>query len=358
MALFPTFGAQVLPALSRNSDTLLQAGAGLLGGRTAPEQVAGLAQGVAGARQKNKTLEFLRQQNPELAAAVESGALSGGDAYKLFYQQKLDAQKPKNNFLSAGGSLYNAETNQWITPPQAPGGGEFGLNVIYGTDANGNTVLGQVGKDGSFHQVDTKEFKPVGTTSNANLGTSILTRDKAGNILASTPIDNAGAARDKAVGTAQGEAAASIPAAQMTANEIGAQIQALKTDPYLSSTVGPIAGRTPNLTADSQRVQGKIAQLQGGAFMAARQMLKGGGQITDFEGKKAEQAVARMNQAQSPDDFKAALDDFNNAVQAGVQKLQAAAAGGQVAPAPMPAAPPPATGGVVDYTDYFKSGGL
>lgn len=92
----PPFVNGFMPTLRNNSDLLLTAGAGLLGGRTAPEQAAGLAQGVAGVRQRNKTLEFLRQQNPELAAAVESGALSGGDAYKLFYQQKLQAEKPRN----------------------------------------------------------------------------------------------------------------------------------------------------------------------------------------------------------------------------------------------------------------------
>lgn len=95
MAL-PPFVGGFQPFLKKNSDMLLQAGAGLLGGQTAPQQVAGLAQGVAGVRQKNKTLEFLRQQNPELAAAVESGALSGGDAYKMYYQQKLQAEKPRN----------------------------------------------------------------------------------------------------------------------------------------------------------------------------------------------------------------------------------------------------------------------
>lgn len=102
MALFPTFGAQVMPALANNSDSLLQLGAGLLGGRNAQEQLSGGIGGFAQARQaqkqRNKTVELLRQANPDLAAAVESGALSGGDAYKLYYQQKLQAQKPARNF--------------------------------------------------------------------------------------------------------------------------------------------------------------------------------------------------------------------------------------------------------------------
>ncbi|MBX5131605.1 hypothetical protein HJB80_02720 [Rhizobium lentis] len=95
MAL-PPFAGGFQPWLRNNSDTLLAAGAGLLSGQTPQEQAAGLAQGVAGVRQRNRTIDFLRQQSPELAAAVESGALSGGDAYKLFYAQKLQAEKPKN----------------------------------------------------------------------------------------------------------------------------------------------------------------------------------------------------------------------------------------------------------------------
>jgi hypothetical protein len=118
MAL-PPFVNGFQPFLRNNSDMLLQAGAGLLGGQTAPQQVAGLAQGVAGVRQRNKTLEFLRQQNPELAAAVESGALSGGDAYKLFYQQKLQAQKPRNlSFETLADGTYGNfdETTGDFTP--------------------------------------------------------------------------------------------------------------------------------------------------------------------------------------------------------------------------------------------------
>jgi hypothetical protein len=362
MALFPTLGSQVLPALSRNSDLLLSAGAGLLGGRTAPEQAAGLAQAVGSVGQRNRTAATLRAAGyGDLADGIENGSLSGADAFKLFYAQKLEAQKPKNNFMAVGKNLYNAETGDWVTPPAgiAASDEEWGLTPVWGRDASGKTVLGQVSKAGKFKPLDTGDFTPTPVIQNLDTGTAIIGRNsRTGEVVTNTAKDLAGAAQQGAIGKAQGEAAAGVPAAQMTANEISAQIQSLKADPYLSSTVGPIAGRTPNLSADSQRVQSKIAQLQGGAFLSARQLLKGGGQITDYEGQKAEQAIARMNQAQSPDDFKAALDDFNNAVQSGVQKLQAAAAGGQVAPAPAPAAPPPPSGGVVDYTDYFKSGGL
>jgi hypothetical protein len=54
-------------------------------------------------------------------------------------------------------------------------------------------------------------------------------------------------------------------------------------------------------------------------------MLKGGGAITDYEGKKAEEAFARLSQAQTVEDFNQALDDFNYFVQQGLRKLEAQA---------------------------------
>lgn len=105
--------------LQNNSNTLLQTGIGLLGGQNAQQQAAMGLQGFAQGRQQNKTLEFLRQVNPELAQGVESGTISPGDAYKLYYQQKLEAEKPKKpNLMGAGGAIYNADTGTWITPPQ------------------------------------------------------------------------------------------------------------------------------------------------------------------------------------------------------------------------------------------------
>ncbi|MBB5040802.1 hypothetical protein [Shinella fusca] len=104
--------------LRNNSMGLTQMGLGLLSGKTGTEQAALGAQGLAGALQNNKTVKFLQSSNPELAQAVMAGAISPGDAWKLAYQQKLEAQKPKNAFMQAGGSLYNTDTGEWLTPPQ------------------------------------------------------------------------------------------------------------------------------------------------------------------------------------------------------------------------------------------------
>lgn len=344
MAL-PPFASGFRPFLQNNSDTLLAAGAGLLGGRTAPEQVAGLAQGVAGARQKNKTLEFLRQQNPDLAAAVESGALSGGDAYKLFYQQKLEAQKPKNNFMSAGGSLYDTTTGQWITPPASAGGAEYGLNPVYGTDASGKTGIGQVAKDGSFHIVDTGGFSPVGTTHNLNLGTTYQTQDRAGNVIGNAPIDISGKNTQEAIGEAQGKAIAAAPGDLQAAQNALDAVQSLRNDKNkgwgtgFSSVFNAIPG------SPGKDFQKKVDQSTSGAFLTAIQQMRGLGSLSNAEGGAATAAVARMDTATSEEEFNAALNDYEKIVRQGAARAQAKIqqSGGQVQAPPGMA--PPAAGG-------------
>tara|TARA_R110002110_G_scaffold37601_3_gene124031 strand:- start:611 stop:1729 length:1119 start_codon:yes stop_codon:yes gene_type:complete len=121
-------GNRFMNAISQNPEVLLALGAGLLGGRTGPEQwsggLSGMAQTMGAAKEKkeekakkNATLEWLRQNAPEYADAVDQGVLTAGDAYKM----KLEAQKPvKPNFINAGdGQLFNENTGEWIS---APGG--------------------------------------------------------------------------------------------------------------------------------------------------------------------------------------------------------------------------------------------
>lgn len=65
--------------------------------------------------QKNKTVEFLRQQSPELAAAVDAGAIDPLDAYKQFLEARK-AQTP--SLVNAGdGQLYDPASKTWISAP-------------------------------------------------------------------------------------------------------------------------------------------------------------------------------------------------------------------------------------------------
>jgi len=133
------------------------------------------------------------------------------------------------------------------------------------------------------------------------------------------------AARTEAKSTA--EARAQLPGARQMAADVAKQVDDLLADPYLDSMLGPVNSRKPNISGDAARVQARMDQLQGGAFLQARQLLKGGGAITDFEGRKAEAAFLRMSAAQNRQDFELALREFQEAVGSGVKKLEEAMAG-------------------------------
>ncbi|WP_127089056.1 hypothetical protein [Aquabacter cavernae] len=243
----------------------------------------------------------------------------------------------------------NAAVRREIAKSRAAAGTpKYSLNATYGVDENNNPVMLQAGSDGTVK----RSIMPPGVQASpkaiqVDAGTHYIlldpfTRQPVGQV----PKDVSGEAREKERGKGEGEALTAIPGAKSMVDQVTAQINALKNDPYLPSMLGPMASRLPNWSADSERVQSRMSQLQGGAFLQAREMLKGGGAITDYEGQKAEQAFARLNAAQNPKDYMEALDDFQAAVTQGLAKLQAraGAAAFPAAPAGAPAGAPPANG--------------
>lgn len=322
-----------------NSGALMSLGLGLLSGRNPTEQVGQAASNFANDRQSgkmtNQTVKFLQTANPQLAEAVQSGALSAADAYKLHFASQ--AKNKTFQKLDDGTYGFADESTGTFNPlgkatkplgSGADGTGNFGLNPIWGTK-DGKPMLFQPGKDGNVNQMQFPEgFVPSPGFNNLDTSTAIIPQNKRTGDLG-TPIakDVAGKSNQEALGAGQGAAAVALPQAIQLAGLVDKQVQTLKADPALPNVLGSFDSRTPNLFPSSVAVQSKIDQLKGGTFLQARQMLKGGGSITDYEGQRADAAQARMNQAQSVEDFNAALDDYNSAVQDGVKKLQAMANG-------------------------------
>lgn len=80
-------------------------------------------------------------------------------------------------------------------------------------------------------------------------------------------------------------------------------------------------------------------QLYGQIYANAYESLRGGGHITEFEGKKVADARARMNRAQSKEEYLKAADDFLYFLELGLEKAKAAAQGGALV-TPQPSQPP------------------
>lgn len=249
-----------------------------------------------GQRKENLTKRWL-MSNKGLSDEEATMALSNPAVLGTYLKSGQD-----QGIINAGaGNLYNSETGQWLSAPGGGVEGVAGLQPVWLRDEKtGKPVLGQMRKDGTV----VRSGMPDDTSA---IGPYDVNFDKAAG---------------SAAGKGTGEAAVALPGVQQMAGKVAEQVEALKNDPYLSRMLGPIDSRLPNVSQDSARVQSKIQQLAGEAFLSARQALKGGGAITDYEGQKAEAALARLNQAQSEEDFKAALDEFNYHVQLGMHLLQ------------------------------------
>lgn len=128
-------------------------------------------------------------------------------------------------------------------------------------------------------------------------------------------------------------------------------IDSLLTDPELASGVGwkSTLGVLPETKA--KELKTKIDQIKGDVFLKAFESLKGGGQITEIEGKKAEASLQRLDPALSVDDFKKALLelrgtylDFSSRAATGLQGFvpqeQAQPSVPQMAPSPTAPAEP------------------
>lgn len=182
---------------------------------------------------------------------------------------------------------------------------DLGRSPLYMTDADGNVHIGQLG-NGQVVKAQTPD------------GMNILSPYERGFQQSS----------GRSAGKAQGEAQGALPNALMRGQLALDTVDTMLEHPGLESAVGAFQGRLPGVAGDQKAFVEYANQAQGQAFMQAFESLKGGGQITEVEGLKAEQAMARMNRAQSEEDYKRALQDFRDVIERGMQTAQSRAGQG------------------------------
>ena len=95
-----------------------------------------------------------------------------------------------------------------------------------------------------------------------------------------------------------------------------------------SSILPKVPGTAP---ADFQVL---LDQIGGQQFLQAFETLKGGGQITEVEGRKATEAMARMNPRQSEESFLQGVSEFQNIVRSAKER-----AGAKIKPQDSPSTP-------------------
>lgn len=227
--------------------------------------------------------------------------------------------------------------------------GEHGLNIVYGTNAKGETVALQPSKSGGLVEARLPENVRLSSgTEKVDSGTHWTIYDKrTGAFIRTEQKDVAGKEALEKTGQARGTAQAALA----NGADLDAEATKKKIDEFIdhkgfNEVFGQLDQYRPSFTHSNEGADAlaRYKQLKGVTFLTAYQMLKGGGAITDIEGQKAGDAMARLDRAQNEEEAKVALRDFRAAVDMGLTKLRRAANGGaepaaQAARSPATAAP-------------------
>ena len=126
------------------------------------------------------------------------------------------------------------------------------------------------------------------------------------------------------IGESTATAQIDLPRSIASADEAVRLTDELLAHPGLSQAVGGSSmlgiQNIPGTQAKDFMV--RLDQLKGKQFLEAFQSLKGGGQITEVEGKKATDAIARMDNASSEEAFKQATRDFQSVIRRGLERAK------------------------------------
>lgn len=267
-------------------------------------------------KQANATRDWLAKNYPDLAQAVDAGLPVSEAWQQAFSRQNAKTETDPYQARFTAGQQFGLEgdaLNTFALTGSVPGTNKtnvtYGLTPIYGKDASGNTVFGVQGSDGSFKPVDTGGVQPLGPYD--------LSAEKA-----------AGGAFGKQTGGAQFD----LPAVKLSTDQTLAAISDVRANEKgldEQFSMGGFQQFTPAWPgSEKAKFQVANARLTNRAFLEAREVLRGGGQITDFESRKAEGAITNIEDAMARGDkalYLKALADFEEAVKAGYAKLEAQA---------------------------------
>jgi hypothetical protein len=158
---------------------------------------------------------------------------------------------------------------------------------------------------------------PLSTLDREAVGAATVSGAEAEATAAGTVTGRTGAEAIANLGTAEQSAQQAI--------DVLSQLKGHKGLPLITGAYSlmPIIPGTDQAAADAL-----AKQVEGQAFLQAFESLKGGGQITQIEGEKATQAMARLARAQKTEDYQKAVDELlaiaNKGLDRARQKAKAA----------------------------------
>jgi hypothetical protein len=251
------------------------------------------------------------QRDPKFAGALRAVILASNG--KVPADQKTNSIR-EYQFAQRGG--FKGSFEDWVAK-----GGSGGLTATqreaaaYAQDPNFRAYVDRPQRMPAYLNTGGAYVDPAGTRPPID---KTLPPEKMPNALSD-------AERAKAEGRAQGEAAAELPGAQQKAKDAIHVIDLLINHPGRSTITGKsgalgLASRVPG--TDAADANAILKQLQGQAFLEAFESLRGGGHITEVEGQKATEAMARLDTSQSDDAFVQSLQELRGIIDRGAERAR------------------------------------
>jgi hypothetical protein len=287
------------------------------------------------------------QKNADRSYGLQARAASRADEgpvekaaqrIQLLKSQGIDPTSPEGRAYVISG--------EWT----GPGAGGASLNPVYGVGPDGRPAMVQTTKTGQAIQTKLPDgFQIAKDPIKVDLGTHIQLLDpQTRQPIGTLPKDLAGAETQKVLGEETGKGMVALPQLLATSNQTLQAIENVRTHPGRDWGTGAL-GTVPGIPGTSQKgFVVALDQLKGKTFLEAFNALRGGGAITEAEGSKATNAMARLDRAQNKQDFESGLNDLRDVVKTGMMRAAAKArgAGKTMASDALPELVPPSRGGI------------
>lgn len=266
---------------------------------------------AAQAKKANATVQWLRSpkiNREDLAQLVENDPSMAKEAVALAGRSQTD-QYPADvqEYLYAKSQGYKGSYQDWKKDPAGGGSKDseiFGVIPQFIVGPNGEKQLVQIGNKGTLKRQDMPEGYE--------------------------PYDPGMKAGDVESNKLRAAIRVKLPSLAMSTKFAIQHVDEALKDPGLADAVGFIAGRLPAATPQGQAYLARLDQIHGEAFLQARQQLKGAGQVTDYEGGKAEQAYLRAIRSTNEADHIAALQEYKEHIRLMLYYAEIEANGGDV----------------------------
>jgi len=268
----------------------------------------------------------------DLAAAfLNAERLKGAQQGRQFQQQEFESSQAKDKAAQERDALFTATAAEY-----QPGGDNSSLFAKMAQIDPQRTILVRQaieGRGSSSRPSSVEEFEFFQNLKDPAKRNEFMNLKRAGFNAGGVQYDASGRpivsadqiasdagliSSSKAAGTETGKETAraklDLPVVEFNAENMISRIDELLKHPGFKGAVGlkDPSGLIPG--SPEQGALARIKQIQGGVFLQAYETLKGGGQITQIEGLKAEEALARLSAAQSEKDFKTSAEDFKREI--------------------------------------------